>query len=287
MSIIDLIQDCAKVPSFSTYEDRLHPVIEGFLGEYDHIKLSKIKDHNLLIEVFGNRPGSPVAITAHLDKINHYGETYPEVLETSVDKGRITGQMDDAAGLGMCLKLIEMARERNYPPLLVLFSEMEESTGLREHPHLLKNQGRDVGPQIGAWRLAKHVESMDEKPACFITLDTTPVFKGEPGVALYTEHWEKTGLEPDEELLGKLEAIKSAVLAIDNDVKLANGNNDYLVYGKHFGTPAKGNIPSIALEPAIYPYHQIGEGVFIEDIERIINILDKLLASDMFVNLAA
>ncbi len=277
MSVVDFIVESAKIPSFSTFEERLHPYIYAILNEFYDINIVNIKDNNILVSVGLEKGVKPVVIASHLDKINHFGEDYPEALDVEVKDGQIFGQMDNTAGIGICLNLLKKAQSKDFPPLLVLFSEMEESTGLKQHPHLLKNNGQDVGPQIGAKRLCKYIDVQNLNPAAFITIDTTPVFKGDAGVAMYTEHWEKTGLMPDLALQGKIDKIKSFVLSCDAEVALANGTNDYLIYGEYFGRPEKGNVPSIAIEPAIYPYHQIGEGIFIKDIERIEFILEKLL----------
>lgn len=277
MSLVELIVESAKVPSFSTYEERLHPFIDEYLGQFKHIKINKIKDNNILVEVEGKRGGKPVVITSHLDKINHFGVQFPEALQVEVEGEQICGQMDNSVGVGMCLNLINIAKERHFPPLLVLFSEMEESTGLRHHPHLLKNEGKDVAPQIGARRLSQYIDLHNLSPAMFITIDTTPVFKGASGVALYTEYWEKMNAEPDAELLQKIERIKKYVLSVAPSVQLSNGTNDYMIYGKHFSQQEKGNVPSIALEPAIFPYHQIGEKVFIRDVQLVQEIIIKML----------
>lgn len=279
MDVVELICACAKIPSFSTYEERLHGFILDYISQFKDVKIVNIKDNNLLLFVPGDSARKPVAITAHLDKINHFGEAFPEVLDVGVENGQVLGQMDDAAGLGLCLNLVQQAQNSSFPPLIILFSEMEESYGLKHHPHLLKNMGEDVGPQIGAKRLAAYIKDNKLHPATFITLDTTPVFKGDPGVALYTESWSKGQFEPSVALLRKLDALKEFVLAADDHIKLANGTNDYLVYAEHFSNPAQGDIPSIAIEPAIYPYHQEGEGVFVEDIRRIAKLL-KLMLSD-------
>ena len=94
---------------------------------------------------------------------------------------------------------------------------------------------------------------------------------------MYTEYWEKKGIEPEKELEDKLEKIRAFVLSCDPDIRLANGTNDYLVYGEYFGTRERGLVPSIAIEPAIYPYHQIGEGVYVRDLERIVAVLKRML----------
>ena len=197
MSLVDLIVDVAKVPSFSTYEERLHPYVLEYLGDIKGVNIVEIKDNNLLVIIGGENPGKPVAITSHLDKINHFGEQFPAELGVNVTDTEILGQMDNAVGVGVCLQLAKMAEIHDFPPLYLLFSEMEESTGLRHHPHLLKNHGKDVGPQIGANRLSEYLKAHLPLPAAFITVDTTPVFKGDSGVALYTEYWEKTGNEPN------------------------------------------------------------------------------------------
>jgi len=277
MSVDRQVVECARIPSFSTFEERLHPYIYEQLSNINDVTINKINDNNLVVNTPGTRSGKPVVITSHLDKINHFGSNHPNVLDVTVESGRIMGQMDDATGVGICIELIKTWRNNNFPPLYALFSEMEESMGLREHPQLLKNEGKDVAPQIGAKRLCAHLEACEINPALFVTIDTTPIFKGEAGVALYTEYWKKTGIMPDSVLLGKIEHVKEFILAQDSEVCLANGTNDYLVYGNYFGIPEKGNIPSIALEPAIFPYHQIGEGVFIDDIHRVMTILKGLL----------
>lgn len=278
MSLVGLVLSCAKIPSFSTYEERLHPFIIDYLSEKKGVKLKKLKDNNIVVFCEGKTGAKPVVITSHLDKINHYGEVFPEELEASLIEGEIHGQMDNAVGVGMCLYLIDLALKNEYPPLIFLFSEMEESSGLKNHPHLLKNNGKDVSPQIGAWRLSEFLASEGIEPACFITIDTTPVFKGEPGVALYTEYWERKQIKPEADLTDKLDKIRSFVLSVDENVRLANGTNDYLVYGEFFGTKDRGCVPSIAIEPAIYPYHQIGEGVFVKDLERIVAIIKRMLS---------
>ena len=134
-----------------------------------------------------------------------------------------------------------------------------------------------MAPQIGARRLCSFLEEAGIAPSLFVTIDTTPVFKGESGVALYSEHWEKTGVLPDAELLNKIEVVRSFILEKHPAVRPANGNNDYLEYGRYFGVKERGNIPSIALEPAIYPYHQIGEGVYVKDVPKVVSIIVDIL----------
>ena len=277
MDLIKIIEECARVPSFSTYEERLHPFIYRFLSDIRGINIDLVYDNNLVINVPGKRENT-IAITAHLDKINHYGLKYPSILDFSYQKERITGQLDDSVGIGICLHLIQKSLEQEWPNLLILFSEMEESYGLKNHPHLLKQNGAGVEPQAGAKRLCEYLSENSIKPSLFVTIDTTPIFKGEQGVALYTEHWEKTKVFPDEILEHKIALIRSFFAANNSAIKMANGNNDYLVYGRYFGCLEKGNIPSIAIEPAIFPYHQIGESIFVEDVLEIVRVMDVFLS---------
>jgi hypothetical protein len=284
MDLVDVVKSCAEIPSFSSFEERIHPFIADFLSDIPGADVAKIADNNLVVTIPGVSSKKPVALTAHLDKINHFGRTYPEKLPVSLIEGRLIGQMDDAVGVGMCLYLgkeiclnDKISTEKR-PTLLLLLSEMEESFGLKKHPHLLKNQGLHLGPQIGAKRIAAYLDENEMTPSVFVTIDTTPLFKDRHGIALYTEHWEKTNIAPDADLLRKIEAIRSFFTEAYPSICLANGNNDYLEYGRYFGTPAKGNVPSMAIEPAIYPYHQQNEGVFVENVERIGSLLVRFLA---------
>ena len=66
---------------------------------------------------------------------------------------------------------------------------------------------------------------------------------------------------------------------IDPDVYHANGSNDYVTYGKRFNEKVESDIPSIAIEPAIWPIHAIGERMKVADIHRVSTIVLELLKS--------
>lgn len=276
MNLVELIIECAKIPSFSSYEDRIHGFIYDLLSKENDVVISKIKDNNIVIEVPGNSSKKAVAITAHLDKINHFGEQYPAQLFAEEKDGKIIGQMDDAVGVATALYL-GLNRKPDYPPMLLLLSEMEESFGLKKHPHLLKNEGKHLGPQIGAKRIAAYLDKNNIVPSVFITIDTTPIFKGESGTAIYTNYWEKKSDNPPQELLAKINNIKQYFTSNFSNITQANGNNDYLEYAEYFASKNKGSVPSIALEPAIFPYHQARESVFVKDVERITEMIDSFL----------
>lgn len=265
---IQIIKQCAEVPSFSTYEERLHPLIARFVNECRDVKITSVSDKNLFIQVPGNRDISPVALTAHLDKINHFGVNPPEKLPFYQSDTFIEGQLDDTVGLGLCLRMMQIASKHTFPPLYLLFSEMEESYGLRNHPHLLRNEGKNIHHGMGAERLSEFLLNNKLLPSLIITIDTTPLFKGTNGLALYSKHWEMNKVEPSSNLVARTEEVVRQIRQIFPGIYLSNNTNDYLTYGKMFNKMVEKSIPSIAIEPAIFPYHQKRERVFKEDIEE-------------------
>lgn len=277
MDTLDLILEIARIPSFSSYEERLHPFIEAYLEEIPGADLEIISENNILIEIPGRRNIAPIALTAHLDKINHFGRDITEQLPVRKTTTKLIGQMDDSVGLGICLSILKKSESANFPPMYLLFSEMEESTGLKENPSLLKNGGKNLHSGIGAERLSEYLLKAQLVPYQIITIDTSPLFKGEPGVALYSEHWEKNGLTPSEELKEMTEKVKEAFRDVYEKVHFSNNTNDYLTYGKYFNQNSVRPLVSVALEPSIFPYHQKDEEVFIDDIKRTEDILCEYL----------
>lgn len=274
LSTLALIQACAKVPCFSTYEDRIHPLIQSLVDRCPQATLIPVPRHNLLIKVEGRNDVPPVALSAHLDKIDHFIEEGapdqpPAELPVHIGDQEITGQMDDTIGLGMALSLMFQSAEENFPTLYLLFSEMEESFGLKRHPERLVDGGEGLYSGIGAERLYAYIQANLPLPSRVITIDTTPLFRGEQGIALYSKHWEKNKLDASPALIEATEALETLVVALAPEVKLTNNTNDYLTYGRCFNeNPQATAIPCVAVEPAIYPYHQKDERVFLSDIER-------------------
>jgi hypothetical protein len=263
------IQQVAKCPSFSTYEERLHPyILQTFDGTEDSEQI-ECAGNNLIFRI-GNEAAKPtIAIAAHLDKINHYGKSYPEKLPMKLKEQHIEGAMDDSAGVGLLLALAEASAEEKWPNLLFFFSEMEESKGLREHPQLLKNEGEGYIHGMGSRRIAHRCQELRQIPETIITIDTTPLFKGESGIAIYAKHWDLNDLEATKSLKKKTKKVISSFQAIDPQIELHNNTNDYLHYGYEFNHNTGQDVVSIALESSINPYHQKGEQVFIRDIRRL------------------
>lgn len=275
--LLSHIKKVAKCPSFSSYEERLHPYIYSIFKSIADDELT-VKGNNLVFRV-GTNPNNPtIALTAHLDKINHYGKSYPDSLPLAITDHYIEGAMDNSVGIGLLLYFAERAKEESsWPNLLFFFSEMEESKGLKEQPNLLKNNGKGFEHGMGARRIAQTCINKDWLPDQVITLDTTPLFKGEQGIALYAKHWELNNLDATEPLQLMTDKAIQNFLAIDSTIQLHNNTNDYLHYGYQFNAHTDKDIVSIALEPAIYPYHQKGERVFIDDLKQLVKILKTYL----------
>ena len=277
---IGFIKRTAEIPSFSSYEERIHPFINEYFTHHpacNHINKIPVEGNSLIYH-YENDSEHTIALAAHLDKINHYGSEYPEKLPVRETESFIEGAMDDCAGLGVILTIADLLPKADFPNLLFFFSEMEESKGLKEHPELLKNDGQGYNHGMGAKRISHECLDKSLIPDEIITVDTTPLFKGDEGVALYSKHWELNELDASESLVEKTLNVEQKFLSIDKDIHLDNNTNDYLHYGFEFNKDLDKDVVSVALEPAIFPYHQKGEKVFKSDIKRVLDILVQYLS---------
>jgi hypothetical protein len=273
---IQLICEVASIPSFSSYEERLHPLIRRYVEQVPGATIEVVPNTNLLITVPGNPSLPTVAIASHLDKINHFETDSLNPISIELIDGKLKGLLDDATGVGICLHFLLRSKQGGLPPLLILLSEMEESTGLKKTPHLVKNNGEGYSHGMGARALAKHLSDTNRVPAAIVTIDTTPLFKGTSGVALYSRSWDLMEYEPSAKLVEHTEEIESWFTTNFPKVLLRNNTNDYLEYGKALNESG-GAIPSFAIEPSIFPYHCADEEVFIEDVESIVTIVESIL----------
>ncbi len=276
-SLLSILQDVAVVPSFSSYEEKILPYIISNIEKIEGASWHRVPDNNLVATIPGNPGRKPVALAAHLDKINHFGENPPKKLPFHLEDSRVTGQMDNSVGIAIILAAAQLAASRSFPPLLLLFSEMEESFGLKHHPRLLKNGGKGLRHGMGAERISRYLIENKQRLSCVMTVDTTPLFKGEQGVALYSGHWEFTGKTPSPSEVKRTNEVRDELLSIDPEILLANNTNDYLHYGVELNRDNQNGIPSLALEPAIHPYHEKNESVFLDDIDRVYRILIRWL----------
>lgn len=70
-NLIEIITDVSCISSYTNHEELLHPYIENFLNEFvPNHTITKING-GLVIEVPGSLADEPIALSAHLDKINH------------------------------------------------------------------------------------------------------------------------------------------------------------------------------------------------------------------------
>ncbi len=273
---LNIIRKTAKIPSFSSFEERIHPLIFDLCRQLGLPDPEIIANRNLIVTIPGKASGR-VALTAHLDKINHFGADYPAELPYSETDTKLRGQLDNTAGIGLAMALGAEAKNRNWPDIQILLSEMEESYGLRHHPELMRNGGKNLNHGIGAKRISLHLLDKNQLPELVITLDTTPLFKGEPGVAVYSKHWEFTKTEPSAEEISLTKHVVDQLIELDAGLLLANNTNDYLTYGKTLNAGSQKAIPSIAVEPSIEPYHTQNEEVFVDDLRRILDLLSRFL----------
>lgn len=281
-SLVDLICAVAEVPSFSSFEERLHPLVRQVVAQIPGATLQVVAGRNLIARIPGKGSAEDgartVALTAHLDKINHFGEDRSAPLPVGRAPGdRLRGLLDNAVGVGICLHLGLRAAAEEFPPLWLLFSEMEESTGLRKHPQLLRDGGAGCEHGMGARRLTRELLAAGEAPSEVITVDTTPRLRDAGGLALYTDHWEYTGATPSPQLVRRTEELAARLLALEPTIQRLNSTNDYLTYGKRLNEGAGPPVVSVALEPAVWPYHEAQEEVRLEDIQRVSQTLARCL----------
>jgi hypothetical protein len=216
-----------------------------------------------------------LTLLQNVQKFHHSVQKNTLFIPVVVDNMKITGQLDDAAGVGICLYIAHLSREGKFPPLLLLFSEMEE-----HGPYV--NPYRGIVPGLGAARISQHLLSLKKIPALLLTIDTTPFYKGNNGISLYSRFWEKCKFQPSGKLLEFTEKLEDYFLTQFPGIQHQNNTNDYITYGRFFNAERGYAVPSIALEPAIYPYHTKGEGVFISDIQQVVTILTTFLTQFPF-----
>ena len=287
--IIDSILEIAKIPSFSTYEHRLHSFIIKFCQDIG-ITPVILEDGNIFIETEGNGEKS-IALSAHLDKNDYWGEKnqkHPIELETNRSVGEITGLLDDAVGIGICLHLLKKSVNGKYPPLKVLFSVCEEYFFNQYHSldgssSILHNngiceQGCQFYSGMGAEKLSLHLIEKNEIPSALIVIDVTPLFSGNPGIAIYSEPWQLINRNFSFETIAATKEIESNLKKICPRLAVGNNINDYIIYS-HVFESCGFVVPCLALEPAVEFYHSPHEKVFTNDIIEVESVLDRFLES--------
>ena len=285
--LMELIMKIAKVPSFTTYEFRLHPFIEEFCKSIG-AKPVFIDDSNIMVETHGTGELS-VALSAHLDKNDYWsarGKMQPKEIRSGIreeERGlRLRGLLDDAVGIGVCLHLLKQSSRRKFPPLKILFSECEESffrrrlTRDKRHNNGESKNGDEFYNGMGARRLSAHLIEQGKIPAAVVVVDVTPLFDGEPGIALYSRPWEIHGGHVTSELENQTEVLVDEFHKLCPRLEDENNTNDYAVYGYELN---KGDsvVPCFALEPSVKCYHSPREKVYVDDITETAEVLGGFL----------
>ena len=277
--LFELIMKAAKIPSFTTFEDQMHSFVREFC-ESIGVTPEFIKGNNILIEASGAGE-QPIALSAHLDKNNYWGDrgyTPPREIPVENRGELLRGLLDDAVGVGVCLHLLAQSQERQFPPLQILFSECEESQGFCNYPHLLRDDDDELRPRIGAHRLSAHLEKEEKIPAAVVVVDVTPKFRGKPGIALYSRPWEMHGGAPTPELEKQTEAMAAQFHRICPRLENSNNKNDYVEFGKRLNQ-SDATVPCFALEPSVKHYHSCKEEVRTNDIAETAETLAQFLES--------
>lgn len=282
MDTLKIIERIARIPSFTSFEDRLHPFLYSFCDglRIPGLEIIRVPENNLVIRIPGKRKGRIIALTAHLDKIDHFDEQEKGILDFRIDGEKITGLLDDAVGMGIILGLMQQYHTHEFFDIYLLLSECEEGLSLRKNSAKLNRHADTLTPMIGSERISNYLIQNDIAPDIVVTVDVTPKFEGSEGIAVYDTFWSGKKYRPSEQLLEKTRSVTDYFRRREVNILFSHNLNDYINYGlllnSHFNQKEK-EIVSIAIEPAIYPIHTHDESVYINDIRKIEELLLNLL----------
>lgn len=282
MDTLEIIEKIARIPSFTSYEERLHPFIYDFCDELriPGLEIIRVPENNLVIRIPGKRKGRLIALTAHLDKIDHFDESDKKELDFDNEGEKMTGLLDDAVGVGVILSLMQQYHSHEFFDIYLLFSECEEGLSLRKNREKLNTHADTLTPMIGSERISNYLIQNEIAPDIVVTVDVTPKFEGSEGIAVYDTFWTGKNYKPSEQLTEKTRSVTDYFRRRDVNILFSHNMNDYINYGMilnaHFNKQEK-EIVSIAIEPAVYPIHTHNESVYINDIRKIEELLLNLL----------
>lgn len=240
-----IIKSVAEIPSFTGHERLLFPFVKNFLNEHipGHEIVFEDDFFGMIVEIPGNANRQPLALSAHLDKIDHWGVLIPELVKLTPreTKRKLFGAMDDAVGVGVVLWLARWSQTHDTPPLYLFLSCREE-------------QG-----MVGAARIAIDFQETGRRiPEKILNIDTCPILKKKAGTIVYSR--------PNYDLSELIQRFKPVVTT--------EGINDITVYRREFPDTL-----TIAVEPAIRDMHTVNESVHKCDVEKSIEILKFLLTN--------
>jgi len=279
---LEIIEKIARIPSFTSFEERMHPFLFGYFDalRIPGLEIIPVPDNNLVVRIPGKRKGRIIALSAHLDKIDHFGQPEKPALDFRNDGSKLTGLLDDAAGIGIILGLMQQYHTHEFFDIYLLFSECEEGISLRKNREHLKGNADGLTAMIGSERISRYLIQNDIAPDIVITVDVTPKFEGSEGIAVYDTFWAGKNFKPPEALLDKTRSVTDYFRRRDVNILFSHNTNDYINYGmllnNHFNQQGR-EIVSIAIEPAVFPYHSHDESIYISDIRKIEELLLNLL----------
>lgn len=248
-TLIEIIRKVASISSYTNHEDLLHPYIENFLAEFvPNHTITKV-GNGLVIEVPGALSDEPIALSAHLDKIDHNKLLMVSDLSLRCDENddSIEGHLDDAVGVGMCLYIAAWAQENVTPPLLLLLSDREE-----------------IGC-LGAADIVDYIHNRFEThdkflyPKWLINIDLSERAPKEIGACMYSD--ENNPI--------------ANIVKTYFDIYDAEGLNDYTIYKQFLGL--NGTTSAVSINARCENLHSSDEVVKKADIEKVSNIVKFLL----------
>lgn len=243
--LFSTIMRAAEIPSFTFHEHLIFRFVKNFLNEHapDHQIVYEHPDGGLVVEIPGNRNLPPLALAAHLDKIDHWDAATPELMNLCPHEtpDKLAGSMDDAVGVGIVLWLTKWLQTENTPPVYLLLSCQEERG------------------MYGAAAIAVNFQNTGRRlPTKVFNIDVCPLFGDESGVAIYS-----SGYDLDD------------VIQRFDPILVTEGINDVVIYRRELD-----GAMTIAVEPAISHMHTDNESVHKCDIEKVVEILKYLLIGE-------
>jgi len=244
MELFDIIADLAKIPSWTTREERTYYYIEQFVKKNLPAQTQIIISmKSLIIQIPGNPALQPVALSAHLDKKDHWHDPNLKQLDNFYETAdRLYGSLDDAAGVGCCLYLAALCNGLTNPPLYLFLTEMEE-VGLigTAHISLFFCKNAYLPP-----------------PGLIVNMDLCPQFGDKPGIAFSSE--EKNPL-----YLPFCRQIRS-------DICRSEGISDVLTYHVFFTETTV-----FGIDAAICNLHTKLESCYKQDLKDVLKIAQQIL----------
>jgi len=248
MDLFKLIKDLAKIPSYSEHEEIIHPYIRQFAADYFPAETEIIEIRkNLFIKIPGTLDLEPIALSAHLDKTRHKDLPASLEIEEFVEtEDEISGHLDDALGLGLCLYISKLYSQKDRPPIYLFLTELEE------HGHL------------GAFRLKLYFytnPSLHKTPWAIINFDVTPL-GGTYSVLAVENNYTN----------GDLYTLFDVVPRTETMLSFHPNRSDYAIYSNFFDDSV-----SFCLEVGCRNLHRLVERAYKRDVTNALLVASNII----------